>query len=528
MDEMNRGNLVEGQQAGTDIASAVTVDMGTGSAGGENAGMGGTGAGNADMGNGMMPGNGKKTGDIIKIIIPAAVLVILVALLVGVALATGVIGSKKKAIMKAAAYTFSQSAGAIGDVWDMKDYEGMFENEQMTMLADLNFGRELGFELEMLADQETCGGYLEVKLYGMSALEADYYADSEEAMLWAPGISDYIFYINRSTMEEDLEAWLEEFDMDEFLAGYAKNLNEDNWDGSLLEEGMLQAGVEFTAAVKNLFDQVQVSGTQSKKLTVDGRERKCKGYTVTITGGQLADFILKYVEIYETNEAFKNYMDTLIAYEFGYTSSEELLEYYDVAEAFEELAVEAEKSGPFTMEFYLYKKALAQIYFDAGDGEYIQWDIMGGSFPLENMDMEIYTGSVTYNLTRSGNYDSRKNTYEAEYKLISDEFSGYEIWCLDLEYNTKKGDFSIDLAYDYNELAIKGDIEKITPGSEFCINIDSLEVNREEVLSGDIYLSNECGDIEKPKEGEKVNVLRLTEDEWYDILWEISENLYSY
>lgn len=521
MDEMNRDNLAEGEQAGTDVVSA-----GTG-----NAAVWDAGVGNAETesaGSGMMPGKGKKSGDTFKIIIPAAVLVLLVALLVGVALATGVIGSKKKAIMKAAAYTFSQSAEAIGDVWELKDYEGMFEDGQMSMMADLDFGRELGFELEMMSDQEVSGGYLEMKVYGMSALEADYYADSEEFMLWIPGLSDYIFCLNRSTLEEDMKAWAEEFDMDESLADYASTLNEESRDTELFEEGMLQAGAEFAAAARELFDQVQVDNAKSRKLTVDGAQRNCKGYIVTITGEQLADFILKYLEVYETNEAFKNYMDTLMAYELGYTGSGEFQEYFDMAEAFEELAARVEESDPFTMEFYIYKKALARIYFDAGDGEYIQWDIMGGSFPLENMDMEIYTGSVTYNLTRSGNWDSSKNSYEAEYKLTSDEFSDYEIMSFELEYNKKKGDFSFDIAYDYNELSLEGDIERVAPGAELSVNIDSLKVNREEALSGSIYLSNECGEIEKPEDGEKINILRLTEDEFYEILWEISENLYSY
>ncbi len=277
MDGMNKGNLIEGQQEGTNLVSA---------------GTGSTDAQGTGVGSGMLPGNGKKPGGAVKIIIPAAVLVILVALLVGVALATGVIGSKKKAIMKAVTYTFSQSAEAVGDVWEMKDYEDMFENGQMTMLADLNFGREVGFELEMESDQETCGGYLDIKLYGMSALEADYYADKEEFMLWVPGVSDYIFYIDRSTMEEDLRAWAEEYDMDEFLADYAQTLNEDTQDASLFEEGMLEAGAEFAAAAKDLFDQTQVSRAQNKKLEVNGRERSCKGYIVTITGKQFADFVI--------------------------------------------------------------------------------------------------------------------------------------------------------------------------------------------------------------------------------------------
>ena len=497
MDEMNRGNLAEGQY------------------------------GNAGMGNGMMPEKGKKSGDIIKIIIPAAVLVILVGLLVGVALATGVIGSKRKTIMKAVAYTFSQSNKAIGDVWEMKDYKGMFENKQMSMTADLNFGREAGIELQVDADKETVGGYLDIKYYGMSMAEADYYFDNEEMMLCIPGITDYVFYVDRRTIEEDIKGLIEEFDLDRSWEDYAKTLNEDSQNSALIEEGMLQAGEEFAAAIRNLFDGIQVSKTQNKKLTVDGSERSCKGYAVTITGEQLAGLVRKYIEIYERNEAFENYFNDLMAYGMGFDSREEFLKYNDIPEMFEELAVKIEESDPFVMEFYIYKKALAQIYFDAGDGEYLQWDIEGGNFPLENMNLEIYTGSDTYNLTRSGSYDSGKNIYEAEYKITSDAMPDYEFMRFGVEYNKKKGDFKFDLMFDYTEFVLEGDIDKIKPGSELSIGIDTFEVDGEEVMSGDIYLSNECGEIVKP-EGERVNVLKLTEDEWYEILWEMSESLYSY
>ena len=59
MDGMNKGNLIEGLQEGTNLASA-----GTGSIDAQSTGVG----------SGMMPGNGKKSGGTVKIIIPAAVL----------------------------------------------------------------------------------------------------------------------------------------------------------------------------------------------------------------------------------------------------------------------------------------------------------------------------------------------------------------------------------------------------------------------------------------------------------------------
>ena len=45
-------------------------------------------------------------------------------------------------------------------------------------------------------------------------------------------------------------------------------------------------------------------------------------------------------------------------------------------------------------------------------------------------------------------------------------------------------------------------------------------------MRGDILFSNDHEDEILKPEGEKVNVMDLTEDDWYEILWEISDNLY--
>ena len=90
----------------------------------------------------------------------------------------------------------------------------------------------------------------------------------------------------------------------------------------------------------------------------------------------------------------------------------------------------------------------------------------------------------------------------------------------------RDGDFCFELVYGYDEILLEGGIKKNKPGSEFTIKIDALEMDGEEILRGDILFSGEYEEeIVKP-EGEKVNVMELTEDDWYDILWEISENLY--
>ena len=63
------------------------------------------------------------------------------------------------------------------------------------------------------------------------------------------------------------------------------------------------------------------------------------------------------------------------------------------------------------------------------------------------------------------------------------------------------------------------------PGSEYFITIDTFKVDGEEIFYGDITVSNECGEIEVP-EGDLRNALKMTEDDWYEILYEIAYSLY--
>ena len=53
------------------------------------------------------------------------------------------------------------------------------------------------------------------------------------------------------------------------------------------------------------------------------------------------------------------------------------------------------------------------------------------------------------------------------------------------------------------------------------------EMNDTELLAGDITFSDEAGEITKP-EGERRNIMRMTQADWYKILFEIAGNLYSF
>lgn len=461
----------------------------------------------------------KNPKDMVKFIIPAAVCVVLVLLLIGVTVATGVFGNKNDVILDALGKTFTESAEAMGDTWRLDGYEDMFSDKQAYMEADLTLADSVQMGMEINIDQELYNAHMDIGYYGFSLLEADLYIDEYEILLGMPGLIDKVFYVDRDTFDGDIERLALEYDLDEAAVESLKSLNMGSKDLVNANEEMEMAGQQLKDAVLAILKKAEIKKADGKKLTVDGKERSCKGYVLTITGRQAAEVFLTCKDIYEGNTAFQNYINQLRMGMEGYSSVEELLEYENPAQELQRYADELVEEGDTDIYFYVYKDVLAQIYCE--DGEVVlEWNIQGGNFPLENMEFSLTTDSTDFVITRTGSVKGDK--YLADYEL---EVDGDEL-ALNVERSKKDGDFRFELIYGYDEMLLEGGIKEGKTGVEFTIEIDTFELDGEEILRGDILFSKEYEEeIVKP-EGEKVNVMDLTEDDWYEILWEISENLY--
>lgn len=468
------------------------------------------------------PAPEKKPNNALKFIIPIVVLLVLVAILAGVALATGILGggNGKKEVTSALMTTFTESGDALKEVWNIDGYEGMFDNKQMSIDADLTVADEVGLEVQYNKDDQISGMYMDVSYLGSSMVEAVLYMDEEEVSLGLPNLIDYVFYVDRTTLEEDIQNLVDNGMIDEETAESIITLNQGSQDLSGAEDEIEQGGQDILNAIKDIYNEAEVEKADSKTLEVNGEDQDCKGYVITITAQQLSDFFLAYKEVYEENEAFRNYVNQLVAMELGYDSVEEFLEYEDPAEEFQNLADEAlESEYELTVYFYLYDGVVAQIYVEEDEDNYLEWNIKGGNFPLENTELILVIDGEEGTLSRSGSMED--DSYSAEYAL---DIAGEELY-MDVEYDKSNGDFSIDIYDYYSDCVISGNIESTIPGSELVIEIDSFELDYEEILYGDITISNECGDIEKP-EGDELNVMELSMDDWYEILEEIMYSMY--
>lgn len=469
------------------------------------------------------PAPEKKPNNAIKIIIPIAALITLVAILVGVAFATGKLGggNGKKEIAEAMAATFKQTGKAVKDVWELDEYKDMFQDKQMCFDAVLTVLDDLDLDLIYNRDDTVSSLYVGASFYGSDTIEAILYADEKEFGFGMPGLINYAFYVDRTKLEEDIWNLVDEGIIQEETAENIIILNQSEKGLNGTEGDIAQGGRDILKALKDIYQNVEVKKIDSKKLEVNGEDKNCKGYTVIITPQQISDFLIAYKEVYEGNEAFRNYINQVMTLAEGYDSVEELLKHIDPAEKFQELADEAleEITENVEVNFYLCDGVIARISYEEDRDNYFEWNIRGGNFPLENMDITLMADGNENYISRSGSM--KKGVYTADYEMDID----YETFYLDIEYNTGNGDLDIEAYDDYSEGIFSGNIYKSVPGSELEIDIYSLKFDHEEVLYGDIIISNQCGKIEKPK-GDKFNVLEMTEDDYYDILGEIIYGMY--
>ncbi|MDE7447013.1 MAG: hypothetical protein K2N15_15100 [Lachnospiraceae bacterium] len=457
----------------------------------------------------------KKSSNAVKFIIPAVVGAALALILLIVAVATGSLGKNpRKTLANAVDKTFTLSGDALQEIWQTDEYADMFKDEQMHIDADIDLSGLGTMEIQIDKDKERYGMLMDIGYYGISLFEANLYMDEEEMRLGIPEAIDYVLYVDFETFDEDIETFIENYDLNDDAADGLRALGKelqnmgaaDDAEGA---ETMEEANEQFRDALRSMCTGAKYTETGSKNLTVNDRERKCKGYVVTIADTKIAEFLSNYKEIYESNKAFRDYLNRLMTSSMGFEVDSEL-----VLEAFDVLSDECLEAGDFQIYFYVYDGVLAQVFFEYGE-IFFEWNICGGNFPLENMDLTLAYDSDEFVIKRSGSLDGAD--YEAEYQLSE---NGEDL-ILTIELDKEDDDFRIELEDDYYfSMLLKGKIEKTVPGSEYEIIIDTFKVDDEERLYGNITVSNECEEIEVP-EGDLRNLLKMKEDDWYDLMREL-------
>ena len=243
---------------------------------------------------------------------------------------------------------------------------------------------------------------------------------------------------------------------------------------------------EFRKASIKAVKAMDFQKADKRQVSIDGKNRKCQGYTLEIDG----DLICDLCDIYE--DAYDACMEDLLDETVGNPS-----------ELFDEIRDEAEDmEGDLTI--YIYKKKVAAVVYEL-DGHELSLELHGGNTPWANATLEMDDEEI---MTLSGSVKNKVEILEVEAMNV-DLFS--------YEYNYKTGDLELSIAG--NEIELEGIVKK--SGKNCVYAVSNLRVDGSNVdMDGQITIQKGAN-YAKISEKDVFDIGNASESDWE----ELSENM---
>lgn len=331
----------------------------------------------------------KSKGPIIAIIAAAVTVAIVAAVLVAV-FVFGIFDSKETKMLKAIAKTYEDK----GELGKALDATSIVESGEYTVniKADVSaMGMSASGDIDFIICKEGKEIYADVSApigyYGSNMdIEGGLQLDDEALRFYCSLLGDvYALYY-----DEDPTGFLGEEDNIEEFEALAKELK-------TIASTDTKASSEKTKEVlTDLFKSLEFESASKKTIEVNGKDRKCSGYTAEIN---MADLLETIIEKYEDQLP-----DEMV--------SEVMNEIDDYDEEFE-------------LSLYLYDGMIAAIIIEA-DGDEVTLEFNGGDFRTQNMTLKAGKKKLA-----EVKGSTKGNVEKCSIKVDGEEVGGYK-------YDTKK------------------------------------------------------------------------------------------
>lgn len=455
-------------------------------------------------------------------IIVVAVLIVAVIIVIAIIafLFLKVRKDTKKRLNEAFTATFEESEEYLSNVWNLEQYEGMFEGNDYTMEADLDVTGGIDVNMLVQKKEEVFGFDMDVSAMGITA-GVQGYLDEREIRVAIPGMLDYVFLINRETLPEDVWNLVDVGMLDEQTVKQIIMVNEGQSENNLIfAETIKMLGEAVQASWTKIYDKSDIKKLQkTKRLRVNNRDRDCAGYHMAVYCGDAADFIEEIVALYMGNNEFRAVLEAGLMTQ-GYSESD-LADVYnefnsELADFLAYLRENAQETIDF--EIYLYGGKIAQVHTEV-NGVELGWNAEGGNFPLENTSFIINNGDSELKLQRSGSMEGGE--HQAKY-IISD---GSEELVFDVRYTTETGEFYFGfLENGHSMLLISGSLKKVDD-STLELTIHTFDYEETSLFDGTVTISDQSSEIKKPA-GEEREVFFMNQTDWENVIYEILISFY--
>lgn len=413
---------------------------------------------------------------------------------------------------------------------------------------------------------------------GMDLANLDAYYGDDNLMLAVPELSGTVFTVDlgdgladRIKNSPTVGPLLEESGVDvDGLAAYFTDLiaeaeqAEEEGKAPFDMEALLTRYREGCKAQENFKAAMTVTKASKGTYTVNGAEASCQGYDVVISKDSMIEFLRTSSDFFLQDETLKGdylkQLETTVKMSelmgsamtgMDSMSAQELQEqaYDEVKDAVDEMITYLDKSlTDIKMTVYVDKNGnlaafggTTNLYVeDNGEGEdgYIAVTfhvaLEGGSYQTQNMKanitMEDATDTVKVDLVKQGTYDGKKLTCDLSVDVTALDDETYNFMYTGT-YDSNDGSYHAAAELggqgsQYFKISANGVIDQMEKGKSYHMDIDALEIAAMDnyvnvVLSGELYSRPLSGEV-TPLEGEPMDMLAATEEEWNNVIMEMA------
>lgn len=359
------------------------------------------------------------------------------------------------------------------------------------------------------------------KMSGITIDDCEFYMDRDSALVSIPILYDKAIELDYSG---DFAGRLEDSELASLSGMTSTTIDQAALLVQIIQEcadaktaEKADGTVQSDRIIKDFFANVETSKADAKKVEIDGKERKCKGYTLTITEEDVTALLEGYKEL-SMNHDFHLSEEVLgqLA-EYGVNITSDTANYENIIDSLAGM-------DDIEANVYIYKGQIAAIDAESDDLEFT-YETEGGSNYLENMEMSYQGVNGDMEIVRETTDD--KESYETSLKIISKSLN--DSFTLKASYDKKTQDFKTKIGFgDDYVFNCKGTITELNKGKSVNMDLDKVEVLENDDIafkcSGKFSLGVLSETVEKP-DMESVEILGLSQMELYSLILEFGSAL---
>ena len=412
---------------------------------------------------------------------------------------------------------------------------------------------------------------------GMDLANLDAYYGDDNLMMAVPELSSKVFTLDlgdglgeRIKNSPTVGPLLAENGVDvDGLAGYFTDLideaekAEEEGKAPFDIEALLTRYREGSSAQENFKAAMTVEKADKGTYTMNGAQVSCQGYDVLISKDSMIEFLRTSSDFFLQDETLKaDYLKQLEATVrmselmgsamtgMGSMSAEQMQEqaYDEVKDAVDEMITYLDKTlTDIQMTVYVDKdgnlaalEGSTNLYVDEEIAEaegYVavtfNLTLEGGAYLTQNVKgnitMEDADDTVKLDLLKQGTYDGKMLTCDLSVDVTAPDASVYNFMYTGT-YDSNDGSYhaAVELGGEGSQLfkmSAAGIVDQMEKGKAYHMDIDALEIaamdnSMNMVLSGELYSRPLSSEI-TPLEGEPMDVLSATEEDWNNVLMEM-------